>query len=52
MGALKDWWRENKRKNREIDKQLSKTFDHESLPNETFTEYKNRIRRSNRNNAF
>ena len=52
MGALRDWWRENKRKNREIDKQLSPRFEHESLEGESFTEYKRRMKKASRNNSF
>ena len=52
MGVLRDWWRENKRKNKEIDKKLSQTFDHERLENESFSEYKRRMKKANRNNSF
>ena len=43
MGVLRDWWRENKRKNKEIDKQLAPRFDFERNPNESFSEFKRRI---------
>ena len=46
MGVLRDWWRENKRKNKEIDRQLAPRFDHERLEGESFSEYKKRIMKS------
>lgn len=42
-----DYWRELQRKNRMLDKELSKRFDYERNEGETFTQYKNRVKRQN-----
>jgi hypothetical protein len=43
----KKYYRDNAKKNREIDKQLSKQYrNFESRPGETFSQYRKRIKKS------
>ena len=43
MGYLREWWRENKAKNKIVDEHLRPNFEMMKLDGESFSEYKRRI---------
>lgn len=50
MGSLREYWRKNKQRNRELDKELGKLYYNawEPMPGESFTEFKRRFKKSKR----
>ena len=45
MGILRDYWNEQKRREKALDKLLGPRFDHERLPGEGFSEFKKRYKK-------
>lgn len=49
MGDIKEVWRRNKKANRELDKKLGEIYrTWEQMPNESFTDFKRRFKKTKR----
>ena len=46
MGILRDYWNEQKRRDKELDKLLGPRFEFERKPNEGFSAFKKRYKKN------
>lgn len=46
MGILRDYWNEQKRKDKALDKLLGPRFENERLPKEGFSDFKKRYKKN------